>query len=117
MQTAFEDANVTGYECLITSMTNDAKDRHVLAAAVRCGAHAIVTNNVRHFPPQAVKPYDIDVLTADEFLLHQFHLDPELMLEKMLQQAITRGVDFDALVTRLQSAVPHTCAAMEAFRQ
>jgi hypothetical protein len=41
METAFEDAKVTGYECLVTSMTNDPKDRHVLAAAVRCGAHAI----------------------------------------------------------------------------
>lgn len=40
METTFEDANVTGYECLVGSMTNDPKDRHVLAAAVRCGAHA-----------------------------------------------------------------------------
>lgn len=49
METAFDDANVTGYECLVASMRNDAKDRHVLAAAVRCGAHAIVTENVKHF--------------------------------------------------------------------
>lgn len=48
METAFEDARVTGYECLVASMTNDPKDRHVLAAAVRCGAHAIITDNVRH---------------------------------------------------------------------
>lgn len=35
METAFEDARVNGYECLVDSMTSDPKDRHVLAAAVR----------------------------------------------------------------------------------
>ena len=35
MQTAFEDACVTGYAGLISSMSNDEKDRHVLAAAQR----------------------------------------------------------------------------------
>lgn len=34
MESAFEDASVTGYECLVGAMTNDPKDRHVLAAAV-----------------------------------------------------------------------------------
>lgn len=37
MRSAFEDAEVTGYECLKGAMTNHPKDRHVLAAAVRCG--------------------------------------------------------------------------------
>src|SRR5450756_825857 len=47
MESAFEDASVAGYEYLAASMRNNPKDRHVLAAAVRCGAHAIITNNVR----------------------------------------------------------------------
>ena len=55
MQTAFEDACVTGYADLVPSMTNDEKDRHVLAAAVRAGAHAILTENVKHFPAESVK--------------------------------------------------------------
>ncbi|MGH9341992.1 MAG: hypothetical protein ACRD1R_21000 [Acidobacteriota bacterium] len=45
----FGDAWVIGYGPLIESMTNDSKDRHVVAAAVRCGAEMIVTyNNVNH---------------------------------------------------------------------
>ena len=72
MQTAFEDACVTGYADLVESMTNDTKDRHVLAAAVRTGAHAILTENVKHFPAESVEPYNFDVLTPDQFLAHQY---------------------------------------------
>ena len=43
MNGAFPDAAVTGYEALITDMTNDPKDRHVLASAVRGGAEVLVT--------------------------------------------------------------------------
>jgi predicted nucleic acid-binding protein len=35
MTRSFPDAMVTGYESLIDGMSNDPKDRHVLAAAVR----------------------------------------------------------------------------------
>ena len=45
MRTNFEEALVTGYESLIPAMTCHEGDRHVLAAAVRCDADAIVTNN------------------------------------------------------------------------
>jgi hypothetical protein len=36
----FGDAWVTGHGPLVSRMTNDEKDRHVLAAAVACGASA-----------------------------------------------------------------------------
>src|SRR5690349_19351825 len=49
MMIAFEDAMVTEYEALIPVMDNHPKDRHVLAAAVRCQAHAIVTDNTKDF--------------------------------------------------------------------
>jgi hypothetical protein len=37
-------------------MTNEPKDRHVLAAAVRGRADVIVTENIRDFPPLAADP-------------------------------------------------------------
>jgi hypothetical protein len=45
----FGEAWVEGYEDLIPSMTKHEKDRHVLAAAVRCGAETIVTYNLKDF--------------------------------------------------------------------
>jgi hypothetical protein len=35
---AFPEAFVSGHEPLLPVMTNDEKDRHVVAAAVKCGA-------------------------------------------------------------------------------
>ncbi|MBI3682803.1 MAG: PIN domain-containing protein [Acidobacteria bacterium] len=106
METAFEDAKVTGYEPLSASMTNDRKDRHVLAAAVRCGAHAILTANVKHFPPESVKPYNLDVLTPDDFLVHQCHLNQDLFTEKVVALAVARGVSLEDLLGRLSKWAP-----------
>ena len=106
MQSAFEDACVTGYADLVASMINDKKDRHVLAAAVRAGAHAILTENAKHFPAKSVEPYDIDVLTPDQFLAHQFHLNPDLLEEKLRGQAAARGIPYENLVSRLARWAP-----------
>ena len=87
MQAAFADATVEGYHDLIAAMTNDPKDRHVLAAAVRCNAGAIVTHNTKHFPPKALEPYNIDCISADDFMKHQYHLDPDLFISILKKQA------------------------------
>ena len=87
-------------------MTNDRKDRHLLAAAVRCGAHAIVTSNVRHFPAESVRVYEIDVLTPDDFLVHQFHLNEDLLARKLAAQALARGVTLADLCARLSKWAP-----------
>jgi predicted nucleic acid-binding protein len=51
-----EDALVEGYAPLINSLSlPDPDDRHVLAAAIRCRADAIVTFNLKDFPDQALQ--------------------------------------------------------------
>ncbi len=40
-------------------------------------ADVIVTNNVRHFAPDRLAEIGLLVQTADEFLVHQWWLDPE----------------------------------------
>ena len=106
MRAAFEDACVTSYAGLVPSMTNDAKDRHVLAAAVRAGANAILTENVKHFPAKSRAPYGIGVLTPDQFLTRQFHLNRELLEEKLRGQAAARRVPYEDLVRRLAKWAP-----------
>lgn len=76
MAGAFPDSLVRGYEKLVPTMTNDPKDRHVLAAAVGGRAHAVVTLNVKDFPAAAADPFGIEVLRPDEFLLDLLDLTP-----------------------------------------
>lgn len=80
MRDAFPDAEVIGYIDLIDSMTCDEGDRHILAAAVRANAALLVTFNLRHFPPEALKPYDIEARHPDDFLLDQLELRESAVL-------------------------------------
>ncbi len=52
---ALPGAIVSGYEHLIETIElPDRDDRHVVAAAIHCGASVIVTLNLADFPSQAV---------------------------------------------------------------
>ena len=106
MTGAFEDVRVEDYEPLIEAMTNHPKDRHVLAAAVRCEAQVIVTFNVKDFGSDSVKPHGLDVLTPDAFLVNQMRFGPDAILEKLKAQATARGVALDELLWRLERSVP-----------
>jgi hypothetical protein len=83
----FGDWEITGYDDLISSMRCDAKDRHVLAAAVRSGASQIVTANIRDFPESVIAPYGIEVVSPDDFLLNALYLYPRDTLEVIQEQA------------------------------
>jgi predicted nucleic acid-binding protein len=87
MDNFFPEANVQGFEVLIPSMTNDKKDRHVLAAAVMSRSQVIVTSNIKDFQKQALAPFAIEAQTPDEFLTHLFYLNPTLMTEILSEQA------------------------------
>lgn len=85
MRSAFPHAELetSGYEALIPAMTNDPKDRHVLAAAVRAGATLIVTANLTDFPSEALEPFGIEAVHPDDFLRDQFEFDPQMVLACM----------------------------------
>lgn len=75
MDQAVMDCLVEGYEDLIPVLQlPDQDDRHVLAAAIKSGADAIVTFNIKDFPASVLRQYEIEALHPDEFIHHQFGL-------------------------------------------
>ena len=73
----FPEAPVGGYEALIGTLDlPDPDDRHVLAAAIRCGARHIVTDNLADFPAEALEGFDIEAIGADAFLSRTLDLHP-----------------------------------------
>ncbi|MBB3117121.1 hypothetical protein FHS03_000140 [Massilia violacea] len=77
MASAVEDCLVENAESIVDSLKlPDPDDRHVLAAAIIGHADAIVTFNMKDFPEEIAKPYGIEVLHPDDFLVAQYHLDP-----------------------------------------
>src|SRR5262245_22663972 len=84
MEKYFPEAEITEYESLVSAMRNDAKDRHVAAAAVKAGAQVIATANLKDFVPL---PGGVEAQSPDEFLCNLFDLDPESFLEMLREQA------------------------------
>jgi len=82
----FEDGEVEGYEDLIEAMKCDAKDRHVLAAAIRGSANQIVTMNLRDFPEHALVTYGIEAVSPDSFFLNVLHIAPKATTEVIREQ-------------------------------
>ena len=71
MKTALPDANVSGHEPLIPTLTlPDPDDRHVLAAAIVGQVEVIVTWNLRHFPAAMVQPHGLEALSPDALVVH-----------------------------------------------
>lgn len=107
MTTYFPDAMVDGYEDLIPGMTCDPKDRHVLAAAVRANAEVLVTFNLKDFPADSTKAFDIEVVHPDMFLLDQLDLFPGLVvttLRKLVATYENPAVTIDELLQWLARA-------------
>lgn len=75
MNAHVRDCLVTGYEPLIDGLDlPDPNDRHVLAAAIKGGAHVIVTNNLEDFPDDALEPLGIEAVHPDDFIVGLFDL-------------------------------------------
>jgi hypothetical protein len=103
---------VTGYESLVVSMTNDPKDAHVAAAAVKAGAQVIVTSNLTDFRDL---PEGIEAQSPDEFLGNLFDLDRDGLVDLLREQAAALRRpprSFEELLTGLAKVVPDFAASV-----
>ena len=102
----FPEAWIDGYAPLLSLMTNDENDRHVLAAAVSSGIRLIVTYNVKHFPREALEPWGIERQGPSTFLIHLYDSEPEIVAQKLNEQAQNVGISLEDLLRKLQVNAP-----------
>jgi predicted nucleic acid-binding protein len=75
MNRAVPDSLVTGHETVIENLVlPDLDDRHILAAAIRSGAQAIITFNLKDFPDKNLVQYGIEAMHPDAFIEYQLDL-------------------------------------------
>ncbi len=91
----------------------DRDDRHVLAAAIKAQANVIVTQNTKHFPKACLEKWGILCQTADEFLIDQYHLSPQTMLDKIDDQAAAISQDRRFISSSLRNAAPKFTKLLE----
>ncbi|MBR9653551.1 PIN domain-containing protein [Thalassovita aquimarina] len=72
-------ADVEGY--LNIEGLPDPDDLHVIAAAVSARADVIVTENLKDFPTDVLRKFDIEVLSSDDFITDTLDLTPGRSLQ------------------------------------
>ncbi len=88
MNAAIPDVVVTGYDGLIEGIElPDPDDRHVVAAAIRAGAQAIVTVNLKDFPTEKLAPVGVEAVHPDDFILDCIDLAPAAIAGAVEAQA------------------------------
>jgi predicted nucleic acid-binding protein len=107
------EPKVEKFEHLIESIElPDPDDRHVVAAAIKCNADAIVTFNLKDFPKDVLAQQDIDVLHPDDFLYYQLDMNFNAChraLKRQLENLKNPPVAFDDLMARFEaSQLPQT---------
>ncbi len=100
MEQAVPDCLVHGYEPLVHALDlPDPNDRHVLAAAIRSGAQAIITFNLRDFPESRLEPFDLEALHPDAFVEQQLDLGEGAVLRAAKEaRAALRNPEVDPAI-------------------
>lgn len=91
MNEAFPGAMVDGWQRFeaVAPAGRDPKDVHVAAAAIASGVAVIVSDNARDFAVAELESqFGIEVQRLDDFLLDQWDLDHEVVVEVLRRQAL-----------------------------
>lgn len=90
MNAAHPGALVDPPEELVAAMPVNAKDRHVLAAAVVARAEVVVTFNLKDFPAAACAPLGVEAQHPDVFAEHLVDLDPQVVWDAVVEMSSRR---------------------------
>lgn len=103
---SFPKAMTSDYEDLIPQLSNDPKDRHVLAAAIRASARSILTFNLKDFPKSALSLWSISAQHPDDFSLELFQRHSERTTNTLQEIASSRNRSLNKHLSHLAKSLP-----------
>jgi predicted nucleic acid-binding protein len=106
MKVHFPEACVEGYEPIEQCVTNDEKDRHVLAAAIRARCEIIVTFNLKDFPLESLSAWGIEAQHPSKFLASLYSLNGGLVVQRLNQIAVNLKKTVPEILELLAEHVP-----------
>lgn len=112
LETAFPEAMVRDYATLTAILENEAKDRHVLAAAIKGRATTVVTFNLRHFPVHALRQWDVEARHPSDYLLTLYAISPRIVIRRVREIAAKRNESVAVVLTRLALSCPGFAAQL-----
>jgi hypothetical protein len=135
LETAFEDAMVSDFDKFMSAADGlpDPNDVHVVTAAIKTRAPMIITENLKHFPPDNLATLNMEAKSAAEFIADTIALDEgravaairlmrerlnkpgitaEQLLLKMEAEGLQEAVDLLKAVHRIDLRIP--CARRRA---
>ncbi|MBC7882590.1 MAG: PIN domain-containing protein [Anaerolineae bacterium] len=103
---AFPEAMITDYAFYISRCTNDPKDRHILAAAIRGQVETIVTMNIRHFKTTDLEIWGVSAAHPDAYLKVLYDLDEAVVIQVLNDMANRRRKPIEQMLSRLSAPAP-----------
>jgi len=103
---AFPEAMINDYQELIPAMTNDEKDRHVLAAAVKDKLNLIITFNLKDFKQEDLAKWNIEAIHPQDYLLTLYSMKPGIVMMKLSKIAQRKDQDLEDLVLDFGKSLP-----------
>jgi hypothetical protein len=104
--THFPEALLEGFEPIETCVTNELKDRHVLAAAIRGKCEVIVTFNLKDFPAESLEPWNIEAHHPSKFLASLYSINQGLAVQRLHEIGATLGKSVNQVIEQLAEPVP-----------
>ncbi|MBP6784671.1 MAG: PIN domain-containing protein [Verrucomicrobiales bacterium] len=103
---AFPESIIGGYENLLSDLSNDSKDRHVLAAAIKGGCPLILTFNLRHFPKESLDPWQVTAEHPQDYLTILYEMEPMRVVACLGEIAGKRNIEIEDVLIRLGKTLP-----------
>ncbi len=117
-----QDCLVAGHEHLIPCIQGmpDPDDRHVLAAAMKCGAELIVTFNLKDFPKAALETYDVEAIHPDDFIVDVLDLNLASCIQAVREMRMSLKnppkTQDELLAILLKQQLPQTVSWLEKYK-